>query len=139
MRRFALIVSFAAAAIGCKDDHDPVHVPFDGVDPKAPKKTSTPLPPPATSSGSATGSGAPIPSGTAPRAARDSAFEVCCGALRYRAANAPGSDLRKAYAAAIHMCDTQRAQVDAGKVTVPQAVAAVRSALSSGDVPTPCR
>lgn len=121
------------ALSGCKDESDPVDIPFDGVDP-ADVKDARPKPPPEpTTTASAT---AKPPAGQGNPAA--SKVQGCCGALYAASKTAKDEGTRAMNAQAASVCSRLAAQVAQGKMSSGDALARVRSSLL-GTPPGACR
>ncbi len=129
----------ASGAAGCKEEHDPVGVPFEGIDPHAAadRNKSSSAPQKASASSSADpSSSAPKSSGSG--SGSGTGIERCCAALRSAAAQAMTAGSKSNYTAAANACESQRKQIIDGKVTRSQALSAVRVTLL-GDAPGACR
>ncbi|MEQ9320480.1 MAG: hypothetical protein RIF41_15040 [Polyangiaceae bacterium] len=121
------------AVNGCKDESDPVDIPFDGVDPGDVKDTR-PKPvvePTATASASAK----PAPGPGNPAAAR---VQSCCGSLYALSKSAKDEGTRAVNKQAASVCSRLAAQVAQGKMSSNDALARVRSSLL-GTPPGACR
>ncbi|MBM4358247.1 MAG: hypothetical protein FJ096_09060 [Deltaproteobacteria bacterium] len=140
LRLFAACVLLAA----CKKDTDPVDVPFDGPDalaqrkkPSAPEASSAP-----SADRSSTAAGGVVLQGEGrPGYAGPSAtggIAACCAVLRANSRTAKDEAARSNLTAAANACETQRAQLDQGKVTRAQALTAVRLSLLD-TAPPACR
>ncbi len=131
-------LAFAALAFAaCKDEHDPVAVPFDGVDPKVAQRKPAPAAPAAPSASSSAGGSASGSSSAENQPRLAGTMMACCTALRSIASVTTDPGTKRNYTAAANACETQRQQVADGKVTKAQALSAVRSSLL-GEAPGAC-
>ncbi len=138
MTRAALLLFALGLVASCKEEHDPVGVPFEGIDPKGPKSGND-----SGSQGSGSASGSASANGSASAKSSGGSgwgtgLEPCCAALRSAANNGKTAGERANYSAAANACDLQRKQIIDGKVNRSQAMAAVRATLL-GDAPGACR
>jgi hypothetical protein len=138
----ALCLVGLASIPACKQEDGTIDVPFDGIDPVPGKKRDT-------ASGVATESSAPKSdaSTAAPMAGesngaagrpRSQGIDACCGELRGNAKAAVDEAAKANLTAAANACETQRRQLDEGKVTRAQALSAVRLSLLDR-APAACR
>jgi len=131
----ALLSALVLGVQGCKEEEQTINVPFDGPDaPLDPKRSDAspgvaPSPPvTATAEASAT------PGGYSSAAS----IQACCQALRTSAKAAKDEAARANLTSAANACDTQRVQLEQGKVTRTQALLAVRLSLLD-QAPGACR
>lgn len=129
-----LLVSLACVLMACDDDEQPVDIPFKTVEPPPPEPPPKPDPAPEPSATNTAKAPTTYKGKPAPNTGRLSA---CCGALS-AAAKTKNSANSSMYTQAAKVCRGQIAQVRAGKVSVDDALASVRSSLL-GSAPGACR
>jgi hypothetical protein len=130
----ALLVALAIAGLACKEEEQTIDIPFDG--PDAPIDRKKPNPTPSVSPiPEATTTAEQATHGNGPGAA---SIHPCCQALRASAKSAKDEAARANLTSAANACDTQRIQLDRGKVTRTQALLAVRLSLLD-QAPAACR
>jgi hypothetical protein len=131
MVRLVVLAAALVLVSGCKDESDPVDIPFEGLEPgdvNKPKPTPEPEPEPTASA-----------SAPAPRATPGlSAIQSCCGALYARSRSAKDEGSKKVNRQAASVCSSVASKVAQGKMTKAQALAQVRSSLL-GSPPAACR
>ncbi len=136
---------FACTALSaCKAEPTTVEVPFDGVDLPIKQKTADPA---ALNSAATAGSRSTGPSSLTPTGGeaplgqarpRTDSISACCASLHAAKAAATNPASKSGLAAAANSCETQRIQLEQGKVTRGQALNAVRLSLLD-DAPGTCR
>ncbi len=129
-----LLVSLASALVACDDDEQPVDIPFKSVEPPPPEPAPKPDPTPEPSASNTAKAPTSYKGKPVPNAGR---LSSCCGALS-AAAKTKNSANSSMYTQAAKVCRGQVAQVRAGKVSVDDALASVRSSLL-GSAPGACR
>ncbi len=130
------------AVLACKDETATVDVPFDGPDVPTTKKKSTlddmaTATPTSSAVASGTATAGESPAGTMGNAS-SGGISPCCAALRANSRTAKDDAARANLLAAANACETQRLQLDQGKVTRAQALTAVRLSLLDS-APPACR
>jgi hypothetical protein len=130
----ALLVALATAGTACKEEEHTIDVPFDGPDAPIDRKRPDPMPS-VSPAPEATASAEQAPHGGGPGAA---SIQPCCQALRASAKSAKDEAARANLTSAANACDTQRIQLERGKVTRTQALLAVRLSLLD-QAPAVCR
>lgn len=136
-----LVVSLALE--GCKDESQPVDVPFDGVEPvlrKPKEEVVSDAPSSSTTEGHSTHSAVPNVGTTRGGVATGSTggIDACCAVLRAKSQSEKSPATRSNLAAAASACETQRAQLAQGKVSRHNALTAVRLSLLD-TAPPACR
>ena len=126
-----IIVAFLALG-GCKDESDPVDIPFEDIDPGDVKDRPRPVLEPTST---ATASAKPTPGPASPAASR---VQACCGALYARSKTAKEEGTRAVNKQAASVCSRLAAQVAQGKMSSGAALSRVRSSLL-GTPPAACR
>lgn len=142
LRPLALAVAtglgFAPGIASCKDETHPVDVPFDGIDPVAVRKKAAPAPSADSAAAPSSTSSAEVPSTHVGGHVPSQGIEACCAALRAGIPTARDDAARRSLTSAAAACETQRKQLEQGKVNRTQALIAVR--LSLIDIaPSACR
>ena len=130
-RTLTLIIAALTLAAGCDDDGPPpVDVPFEGLDPSAraerPKAKPRPEPEPEE------------PSAKPKVVPNTGRVQACCAALRSAASRAKDEGTKAVNKQAAAVCSEQARQVRVGRVTVTQALRAVRGSLL-GKAPAACK
>ncbi|MEZ4438039.1 MAG: hypothetical protein R3B72_03065 [Polyangiaceae bacterium] len=121
---------------GCKDEVEPVDVPFEGVDPEP---TPRPKPPPAPDAEASATASAPAPAAPKPGGAPAAAsMQQCCNALHAAARTAADEGTKRVNQQAASLCSQLVVSVQQGKITRSAALAQVRSSLL-GAAPSSCR
>jgi hypothetical protein len=124
------VVAFGLAA--CDKDHDPVDIPFEGIEvsgdpaPPTPPESVTPPAPSASASASA-----PVP-------VFAGGIAACCAALHSASRSAKDESSRAMNSQAASVCYRQSREVQEGRTTRAAALAAVRASLL-GPAPGACR
>lgn len=139
-RRLGAIVALVGVApfVGCKEEERPVDVPFDGVDPASVKRNPALSAEPTVASTSIPTAEASADATLRTAGPHHASIAPCCQALRSGSKTAKDEAARANYASATSACETQRLQLDQGKVTRTQALLAVRLSLLD-EAPAPCR
>lgn len=136
IRTWMLLGLLAVAGLavgGCKDESDPVDIPFEGVDPGDVKDARPkPSPEPTTT---ASASAKPAAGPANPAASR---VQACCGSLYALSKSARDEGTRAVNKQAASVCSRLAAQVAQGKMSSSDALARVRSSLL-GTPPGACR
>lgn len=128
------------ALVACRDEVDPVDVPFEGIEPTADSDRDKPVPPPGDSAASDTGGEPSTPSApkSNPNAAQASVVQACCGALRAAAKRATDEGTRAVNQQAAAVCDQKAQEVRVGRTTASKALSAVRGSLLTS-APSACK
>jgi len=129
-----LLAAMAGGLPGCDDDEEPVDIPFKTVEPPPPEPAPKPDPTPEPSATNTTESPTTYKGKAFPSTGR---LSSCCGALT-AAAKTKNSANSSMYTQAAKVCRGQVARVRAGKLSVDDALATVRSSLL-GSAPSACR
>jgi len=135
LNALALLSALVLGVQGCKEEEQTINVPFDGpdapLDPKRPDASRGVDPTPGVT---ATAEASATPGGYSSVAT----IQACCQALRTSAKAAKDEAVRANLTSAANACDTQRLQLERGKVTRTQALLAVRLSLLD-QAPGACR
>ncbi len=128
--------------MACRDEADPVDVPFEGVEPTADADRRNAHPPdPDTPATGATGDPAvpvaPQPNPNA-NAGQVAIVQGCCAALRAAAKRATEDGTRAVNQQAALVCEQKAQEVRVGRTTASKALSAVRGSLLTS-APAACK